>query len=72
MRCRNAPVAVRAGPGPGLGAGLVIPRQEDVAVLRVVLGVDVGLVQVRKGSSPFMIGWSGATTVVSNSPVPCF
>ena len=40
----DAPLALRAGPGPGLGAGLVVAGLEDVAVLRVVLGVDVGLV----------------------------
>src|SRR5262245_19472178 len=39
----DATLAVRAGPGPGLGAGLVIAGLEDVAVC-VVLGVDVRLV----------------------------
>ena len=48
----DAPLAVRAGPGPGLGAGLVVAGLEDVAVLRVVLGVDVGLVPGAEGLQP--------------------
>ena len=40
----DASLALRADPGPGLGAGLIVAGLEDVAVLRVVLRVDVGLV----------------------------
>ena len=48
----DAPLAVRAGPGPGLGAGLIVAGLEDVSVLRVVLGVDVGLVPGAEGFEP--------------------
>ena len=68
----DASLALRADPRPGLGAGLVVAGLEDVAVLRVVLGVDVRLVPGAERFEALDDRVIGIATVVSNWPVPCF
>ena len=48
-RVEDASLAVSTHPRPGLAARLVVAGLEDVAVLRVVLRVDVGLVPGAEG-----------------------